>query len=197
MISPFRNLMIAPGRGGGMIPFSSDALFYLDGTILNSSGTYYFVDRTANARNFLITGYDFATNWTKGFPYKSAATISAPAADAALIAADINNFLYDAGGTPNQIPVVSLFQDIDYEHKLFCKHLTSTVDVNHVETFEGRVKYIVLYANVKTGTSLATCQSYYSVPTEITTSVKWVSKAGNDSTGAFIMLLFYGYVFYN
>jgi hypothetical protein len=42
--------------------------------------------------------------------------------DAVLIAADINNFLYDAGGTPNAIPVVSLFQDIDYEHKIFCKH---------------------------------------------------------------------------
>ena len=92
-------------------PFKSDALFILNGIIITIGGNKYFKDKTNNGRNFLITGYDFDSTWTIGMPYKSAATISAPAADATLIAADINSFLYTAG-TPNQIPVVSLFQDI-------------------------------------------------------------------------------------
>ena len=77
---------------------------------------------------------DFNDNWTKGFPYKSAATISAPVGDAVLIAADINNFLYDAGGTPNEIAVVSLFQNIDYEDKLFCRHREQKVTTISIET---------------------------------------------------------------
>jgi hypothetical protein len=111
-IRSMRNL-----RGSGLVtqqlpPFLSTALFYLDGQIIESSGSYYFKDRTSNARNFLITGYDWADRVIKGLPYKTAATISAPAGDAALIAADHNSYWY-TDGTPNQIPVVSLFQDND------------------------------------------------------------------------------------
>ena len=92
------------------IPFREDALVRLDGTVTNISGSYYLVDNSGNGRNFLITGYDFSylPNNYKGFPYKSLATISAPAGDATLIAADINNFLYSSGGTPNAIPVTAL-----------------------------------------------------------------------------------------
>lgn len=185
MISPFNRLSLGIGanRGGVNIPYLQDALFWLDGTILNDSGTYYFVDKTANARNFLITGYDFDSTWTKGFPYKSAATISAPVADAVLIAGDINNFLYDAGGTPNQIPVVSLFQDIDYEHKLYTRHVAQSLDSNGVEIIEPYVKDIVLYDTVKALGGVVQCEAYYDVPTEVTTNVKWVAKTGNDSTG--------------
>ncbi|HLP86473.1 MAG TPA: hypothetical protein VK153_01185, partial [Candidatus Paceibacterota bacterium] len=102
--------------------------------------------------------------------------------DATLIAADINNYLYASNGTPNQIPVISLFQDVDYEHKLFTRHAAQVLDGNNVETYEPRVLDIVLYNTVKSGTSLTTCQTYYSVPTEDLTA-KWVSISGNDTTG--------------
>lgn len=164
------------------IPQPSEALFWLDGVIVEDGGSKYFRDRTSNDRKFLITDYDFDSTWVAGFPYKSAATISAPAADAALIAADINNYLYAADGTPNQIPIVSLFQDIDYEHKLFCRHFEQVVDANGVETNEPRVLDITMYNSVREGTPLTLCQSYFSVPTEDLTA-KWVSKTGNDSTG--------------
>lgn len=163
-----------------LIPLKPDALVWLDGTILNSSGTYYFVDKSGNHRNFLITGYDFNTDWTKGMPYKTAATISAPAGDATLIAADLNNYFY-TGGTPNQIPVVSLFQDIDYEHKFFCRHKAQVVDSNGVETYEPRVIEVVVYNTVKTGNDLTLCQSYFTVPVEATSNVIWISKLGNNN----------------
>lgn len=149
-------------------PFSNDALFWLDGTISGNE----FVDRTGNGRNFTITGKDFDSNWTKGFPYKSVATISAPVADAILIAADVNNFLYDVGETPNEIPVVSFFQDIDYEHKLFCRHLSQRLDENSTEATEPRILDIVLYNTIKSGNDLTVCQNYYEVPTEDLTALK-------------------------
>jgi hypothetical protein len=155
------------------IPFKSDALFWLDGTISGNE----FVDKSGNGRNFTITNKDFDDDWYKGFPYKSAATISAPVGDATLIAADVNNFLYDSGGTPNEIPVVSLFQDIDYANKLFCQIIEPIVNtlpletivngvINYdIETYQGYVKDIVLYKNVKTGNDLTKCNNYYQVPT--------------------------------
>jgi len=151
---------------------TADLLLHLDGTILDVEGTKYFIDKKSG-KNFLITGYDFATDWTKGFPYKSAATISAPVGDATLIAADINNFLYDSGWNPNQIPVVSLFQDIDYEHRLFCKHESQILDVNGVEIYEPRVSRIVFYSTVQADANLAKCNSYFGVPEE-NLSAKWV-----------------------
>lgn len=162
-----------------VLPSYSTALFWLDGTVITEGENKYFKDKKGS-RNFLITGYDFTGN---GLPYKSAATISAPAADAVLIAADVNNFLYAGDGTPNQIPVVSMFQDVDYEHKLFCRHFAQIVDENGVETQEPRVLDIVLYNTVKVGGELINCQNYYSVPVEdIATSV-WLSPLGNDNTG--------------
>lgn len=159
------------------------SLFYMDGTIIDDGGTKYFEDKSANGRDFLITSYDFDVAWTTGFPYKSIATISAPAADAALIAADINNFLYDAGGTPNQIPVVSLFQDIDYEHKIFCKHEVQVVDSDDIETYEPRVSRVFMASDVLTGATLTQAQTYFGVPSENTTTMAWVATTGNDSTG--------------
>lgn len=165
------------------IPLKSDALFWLDGVIIEDGGQKYFRDKTGNGRKFLITGYDFDTTWVAGMPYKSAATISAPAADATLIAADINNYLYDSGGNPTQIPVVSLFQDIDYEHKLFCRHIAQVIDGNGVETSEPRVVDIALYNTVKSGVDLILCQNYFSVPSENGSAI-WVDfDNGNDTTG--------------
>ncbi len=163
------------------IPFKSDALFWLNGTIQTVEGVSSFVDWSGNNRHFLITGLDFDPTF-KGLPYKTAATISAPVDDAALIAADINSYLYTAG-TPNQIPVVSLFQDVDYEHKLFTRHEAQVVDANGVETYEPRVLDIALYANVKADADLIRCQTYYYVPVEDVSTMVWLSPIGNDLTG--------------
>ncbi len=165
------------------IPGATDAMVWLDGTILNSSGTYYFVDKSGNGRNFLITSYDFPGSWTGGFPYKSLATISAPAGDTALIAADVNSFLYTSG-TPNQIPVTALFQDIDYEHKIFTRHVAQQLDGTNKETLQPHVKDFVVYNTVKSSTLLTACQSYYGVPTENTSTCVWLAPTGNDTTGA-------------
>lgn len=172
---------IAP-RTTSTPPTISDALVWLDGTIIQSGGNYYFKDQSGNGRNFLITGYDFDSSLVKGFPYKSSATISAPAGDAILQAADLNSYLYTSG-TANQIPVVSLFQDVDYEHKFFTRHKAQVVDSNDVEVYEPRIMDIVFYNTVKTGSNLTACQTYFNVPAEITSNVIWVSKAGNDGTG--------------
>jgi hypothetical protein len=169
-------------RGGLGIPFKTDALFHLDGEIITIGSDQFFKDQVGS-RNFLITGYDFYEDWIFGFPYKTLATISAPVGDAVLIAADVNNFLYAAGGTPNQIPIVALFQDIDYAHKLFTRHATQKTDViTGYETYEPRVLDIVLYANVKADGDLTKCNSYFGVPTENANAI-WVTKTGHDVTG--------------
>lgn len=176
-----------PFRSAGGISWASywatRSLFFLDGSIKTVGENKYFTDKSINGRDFLITGYDFNNDWTVGFPYKSAATISAPAGDAALIAADINNFLYDAGGTPNQISVVSLFQDIDYEHKIFCLHSPQTFRDNGTELFEPRVLSIYMATDVLAGADLTTAQTYFGVPTENTTTMVWLAADGNDTTG--------------
>lgn len=161
--------------GGGSIPASGKAMFWLNGEISGSE----FVDQTANGRNFTITNKDFTEEY---FPYKSVATISAPAADAPLIAADINNFLYDSGGTPNEIPVIAFFQNIDYENKLFCRHIAQVLDGNGVETTEPSVIDIVLYNAVLTGSELTTAALYYGA-TAYTAAQYWVDPDGNDTTG--------------
>ena len=156
-------------------PDNGDMLFWLDGTLSGSE----FVDKSGNGRNFTITGKDFTGSY---LPYKSAATISAPASDAVLIAADVNNFLYTAG-VANEIPVVSFFQNIDYEDKLFCRHISQSLDGNNVETVDPSVVDIVLYDSARTGGNLTAANAYYSVPTEITSDVIWVTTTGNDTTG--------------
>lgn len=175
------------GQGSTGVDWSSywtqRSLFFLDGTIITVGENKYFEDKSVNDRHFLITGYDFATDWTTGFPYKSAATISAPAADAALIAADINNFLYAADETPNQIPVVSLFQNIDYENTIYCKHEAQVLDANGVETYEPRVSEVFMTASALSATDLVKANTYFGVPAEVTTNVLWVAKDGNDTTG--------------
>lgn len=162
--------------------WTSRSLFFLDGTIKTVGSDKYFTDKSTNGRDFLITGYDFDSAWTTGFPYKSAATISAPAGDAALIAADINNFLYDAGGTPNAIPVVSLFQDIDYEHKIFCKHAAQVLDGNGVETYEPRVSHIFMAQSVLSGDDLTKAQTDFEVPDKLITGIREVGSGKSYAT---------------
>jgi len=165
------------------IPFRSDALVILDGKVQKISGSWYFVDKSGNGRNFLITGIDFdSSNIQKGFPYKTLATISAPAGDATLIAADVNSFLYTSG-TPNQLPVVSFFQDIDYAHKIFSLHKSQVVDTVSREVYEPRMLEFVIYNTVKNGTDLLKCNNYFRVPVQDTTTMAWLAENGNDATG--------------
>lgn len=169
------------------IPFKEDAVLHLDGTIQNISGNYYLVDRSGNNRNFLITGYDisYLPNNYKGLPYKSLATVSAPAADATLIAADVNNFMYTSGGTPKAIPVTAFFQNVDYANKIFSRHTSQVVDSTSKEVAEPFLLEFVVYNTVKSGTDLSKCNEYYRVPEKQSESVTaWLAENGNDATGA-------------
>lgn len=163
-----------------IIPNNQDALFWLNGEIQGD----YFVDKSGNGRHFQIVGKDFAEDWNLGFPYKSKAKIKAPAGDAVLISNDVNNFLYNGSGVPNEIPVVSFFQNIDYEDKLFCKHIESFVNVvTGLENEYSYIKDIVLYNSARTGVLLSTCEGYFSVPLKVDGS-KWCDYTnGDDSTG--------------
>ena len=176
----FSNTFSPTGGSGAsdIIPSQGSALVWLDGTIQNISGNYYFVDKKAG-RNFLITGYDFSSTWTKGFPYKSAATVSAPAGYTALINADTTSFWYTSG-TPNQIPVTSLFQDIDYADRTFCRHVLQATDpITHVEIAEPYVAEIVIYPTAITRSP--SIISYFGIPTEQISNVHWVDpNNGND-----------------
>jgi len=165
------------------IPFRSDALVILDGKVQKISGSWYFVDKSGAGRNFLITGIDFdSSNIQKGFPYKTLATISAPSGDATLIAADVNSFLYKSG-VPNQVSIVSFFQDVDYAHKIFSLHKQQVVDTVSREIYEPRMLEFVVYNTVKSGTNLLKCNNYFRVPVQDTTTMAWLAENGNDVTG--------------
>jgi hypothetical protein len=137
------------------------------------------LDITGKARHFTITGKDFTGSYV---PFKTAATISAPAGDATLIAADVNSFLY-TDGTPNEIPLVKFFQNVDYEDKLFCKIVSRTTNADSTENVAPHLENIVLYENVLTGAALSQANDNYGVPTKETSNVQWVAKDGDDDTG--------------
>lgn len=158
-------MMLSVFSSSNNAPFLSDAFEvwdYRETEIITVGENKYFAGK--NGHNLLITGYDFDAGFSKGFLYKTAATVSAPAADTAFIAADVNNFFYASNGTPNQIPVVSLFENVDYAGKLFNRHYTQTVNELGFETYEPRVWQTVLYNTQKTGTDLERCNSYFKVP---------------------------------
>lgn len=167
-----RKLNVVIVELGESIPFPNEALLWLDGT---TSGNE-FVDRTGNDRNFTITDKDWTDN--EYLPYKSAAKISAPAGDATLIAADVNNFLYDSGGTPNQIPVVSFFQNIDYENQIFCRHVAQVLNDGNQEIVEPNVIDIVAYSSALSGTELSIANTYYEVPENVSDLI--VAPVGGD-----------------
>lgn len=163
-----------------IIPSKSNSLVWLDGTIIESGGDFYFKDQSNNSRDFLITDYDFPSDWTLGFPFKSAATISAPAADATLIAADINGYLY-TGGVPNEICIVSIPQNIDFENKIYARRIEPIYDSNGIEISEGKIVDFVVYDSIRGNGKLLICDQFFSVPTEV--DEFWVDPDGNDTTG--------------
>ena len=145
------------------IPAVNLANVWLDGTIIDISGSKYFVDKKSGSK-VLISGYDFPAGWTKGFPYKSAATI-------------------DIFGL-TAVPVISLFQNINYENQYFSRHIVQTIDVNGIEVTPAYVAEIVAYAAPLTGTDLTAANTYFNPPTEATTAVRWVTKSGLDTNPA-------------
>lgn len=151
---------------------------YLDGTI-NSANE--FVDKSGNGFNADIINRDFNVNY---FPYKSAAMIAQKAANFGKIP-DPTNFWYTSGGTPNQIPVVSLFQNIDYADQIFTKHGAQLINGDSTEYQEPAVIEIVSYSVALTGTGKTNAYAYFGVPTEVTGNVIWVDpvNGNNANTG--------------
>lgn len=164
--------------GGKTIPTSYDAFVLLDGTISGSN----FVDKISG-RLFPIVNKDFPTGWVKGFPYKSAATFSAPVGDTELIAKDVDGFFYTAG-VPNQIPVNACFQDVDYAHRLFFRHIGQSVDIDtYAETYEPRVAEMVLYNTAATGGDLTVRNAYFNVPAKLTSGFRVVDPVNGSDSG--------------
>jgi len=149
------------GSNVNQIPAAALASVWLDGTIVDVSGSKYFVDKKGGA-NVLITGYDFPAGWVKGFPYKSAATID----------------IFGLTG----VPVVSLFQNLDYGNQYFTRHVAQVVDGNGVETSEAYVADIVAYSAPLTGDDLTAANTYFVVPAEITTAVRWIDPVNGLDT---------------
>jgi hypothetical protein len=138
-----------------------------------------FLDKTGNGFDVDIINNDIALS--KGFPYKSNALIAQKIANYGLIPDD-NNFWFTAG-VPNQIPVVSFFQNINYGNKIFCRHSAQQLDINGVETFEPRVSEIVTYFTALTGPNLTAANSYFGVPA-IDGVAKWIDPVNGVDTNA-------------
>jgi len=148
------------------LPFSyGNVVQYLSGIVGNE-----MIDISGNNYHADIINKDFYIN---GIPYKSAALISQKSENFGLIP-DPTNFWYTTGGTPNQIPVVSLYQNIDYENQIFCNHVAQALGSNGVETTEPFVYEIVTYSSALTGINLTNASVYFGVPTEVTSNVIWV-----------------------
>jgi len=157
-----RRLAVSPYNaqlGAKLNPFPLPSLqtFASDLTVIDIDGDKYF--KAIKGDHLLITGYDFPTGLTKGFPYKSSATID----------------IFGQTG----VPVQSLFQNFDYANTYFCKHSAQVVDGNGVETYEPRVSGLVEYSAPLTGADLTAANTYFDVPAKGTAI--WVSKTGSDS----------------
>lgn len=130
-----------------------------------------FIDISGNGYHADIINKDF--DITTGIPYKSASLIAQKAANYGLIP-DPNNFWFTSGGVPNQIPIVSFFQNVDYANIIFSQHVTQALNSNGEETTEPYVNEIVTYSSAITGNDLIQANDYFDVPTEITSNVYWV-----------------------
>jgi len=168
IINGFRKIL------GKLPPNLSNAFLWFDW--IRSAETY--VDKVSG-RVLTITNRDY--DLTVGFPHKSAATVSAPIGDTAWITVDTEEFWYTSG-TPNEIPIVSFYQDINDSHDNYNKHQPQILDGNGIEIYEPRLIETVLYNNPLTGNDLMNAQNYFGVPI-IDVGAYWVASDGNDTTG--------------
>ncbi len=152
---------------------------YIDGTISGNE----FLDRSGNNYHLDIINNDISNDtFRKGIPYKSQALVAQKVANFGLIP-DTNNFWFTSGGTPNQIPVTALFQNIDYGNITFTKHQAQVLQPSTgVELTEPSVQEIVTYSTALTGLNLTNANTYFGVPTKDPAAI-WVAKTGNDTTG--------------
>ena len=140
---------------------------YFDGTISGNT----LLDKSINGYDIDIINNDIVVG-TVGIPYKSSALLAQKASNFGKVP-DVNNFWFTSGGVPNQIPVVSFFQNIEYSNQIFTRHRDQLVNSSGVETVEPLIIDIVTYSTALTGSSLVSANAYFGVPTEDLTA-KWV-----------------------
>jgi len=164
IISPFK-----VSKSSGQSPASFGTLVqYIDGTISGNE----FVDKSGNGYNLDIINNDLDSTLV-GFPYKSTALVAQKVANFGLIP-DNNNFWFDSGGTPNQIPVHCLYENVDYNNQTFCKHEAQVLDSNGFETTSGKVINICTYSAALTGANLTAANTYFGVTAKPVSNVREV-----------------------
>lgn len=141
---------------------------YIDGTISGNE----FVDKSGNGYNLDIINNDLDATLL-GMPYKSTAFVAQKVANFGLIP-DNNNFWFDSGGTPNQIPVHCLFQNIDYNNQTFALHEAQAIDANGFEAVSAKVLYICTYSVALSGDKLTAANTYFGVTAKPVSNVREV-----------------------
>lgn len=149
---------------------------YIDGTISGNE----FVDKSGNGYNLDIINNDLDSTLI-GFPYKSTAFVAQKVANFGLIP-DNNNFWFDGGGTPNQIPVHCLFQNIDYNNQTFVLHEAQVLNGAGFEASAGRVLNICTYSAALTGAKLTAANTYFGVTAKPVSNVREVGAGKTYST---------------
>lgn len=149
---------------------------YIDGTISGNE----FVDKSGNGYNLDIINNDLDSTLL-GLPYKSTALVAQKSANYGLIP-DNNNFWFDSGGTPNQIPIHCLFQNIDYNNQTFCLHEAQVLDANGFETTSAKVLEICTYTAALTGANLTFANDYFGTPTKQVSNIREVGPGKTYAT---------------
>jgi len=158
-------------------PFSFGTLVqYFDGTIVGNE----LLDISGNGYNLDIIGNDLSPLYS-GLPYKSTALVAQKIANYGLIP-DNNNFWFDSGGVPNQIPIHCLFQNIDYNNQTFCLHEPQVLDANGFETTSAKVLKICTYSAPLTGANLTFADDYFDTPVKPVLNVREVGVGKTYST---------------
>jgi hypothetical protein len=172
IISPFK-----VSKSSGQSPASFGTLVqYIDGTISGNE----FVDKSGNGYNLDIINNDLDSTLV-GFPYKSTALVAQKAANFGLIP-DNNNFWFDSGGTPNQIPVHCLYENVDYNNQTFCKHEAQVLNASGFETTSGKVINICTYSAALTGANLTAANTYFGVTAKPVSNVREVGAGKTYAT---------------
>lgn len=166
--------------GAGQInrpPAINIASQWFDGTISGNE----LVDKIGG-KNLDIINKDFPDYWQKGLPYKSASFVAQKASTFGLIP-NPNYFWFKSDGTPNQIPICCLFNNIDYGNQIFCLRKDPSYDISYLETWEGRVGDIITYSNPLTDNDLVKANNYFKVPI-LDLTAKWVDPVNGIDTNA-------------
>ena len=157
-------------------PAKSSIVQWLDGTRIGNT----FIDRSGNGYNVSIINNDIALK--SGFPFKSNALIAQLAANWHKVP-DTNNFWFSPAGVPNQIPVTALYQNVDYDNLIFCRHVGQQLSPLGQELREPYITDIVTYAQPIKGNQLSKAVKYFGVPVYNTRSTWLDFDNGSDVSG--------------